>query len=369
MQILNKKTTLAIHGIAILMMIYHHLFINGNIWYVTEGKSLFDVFNSLNFVNSASAQLTFAYFCKLCVAIFAFTSGYAIYLQLSKRCVHDNDEANTKEMIGYCGHRFLSFYKKYLIAFLFFVGCEYFFKNPNGFDFSLTNYLLNLLGLRATYNGTWWYVSVYYVMIIASPFIYLLLNKLKNKDYLLLIGLFIISFLAAFVSGNTTAFLKFISKFIQNYFTIYLLIFAEGMFSAKYNLIDKIGNKLNLLTSTALLIVTFLLRAMLIRDASDPLFDLILIIPFIISVAKILSYFDGLNNCLAFFGKYSAYMWYAHAYFYAYLFFVLVIKSNLSLIVYAQVVIYSLACGIVFTQIETLIDKGLKKLKAAKKTA
>ena len=173
-----------------------------------------------------------------------------------------------------------------------------------------------------------------------------------------------ISFLAAFVSGNTTAFLKFISKFIQNYFTIYLLIFAEGMFSAKYNLIDKIGNKLNLLTSTALLIVTFLLRAMLIRDASDPLFDLILIIPFIISVAKILSYFDGLNNCLAFFGKYSAYMWYAHAYFYAYLFFTLLFKNNLSLIIYIQVVLYSLVSGIIFAQIENLIGKLIKKIKA-----
>lgn len=364
MQLLNKKTTMALHGVAILMMIYHHLFISGNVFCVSESKSIFDIFNSFNFTNAPSAQLAFAYFCKICVAIFAFTSGYAIYLQLSKRCVHDNETDNTKEMISYCSHRFLSFYKKYLIAFLFFIGCEYFLGNPNGFDFSLTNYVLNLLGFRATFNGTWWYVSVYYVMIISSPFIYLLLNKLKNRDYLFLLGLFIISFLAAFVSGNTMTFLKLISKFVQNYFMIYLIIFAEGMFCAKTGLIDKIGSKLNLLTAVALLIVTYFLRTMLIRDPSDPLFDLILIIPFIISFAKIISYMDGATSLFSFFGKYSAYMWYAHAYFYAYLFFTLLFKNNLSLIIYIQVVLYSLVSGIIFAQIENLIGKLIKKIKA-----
>lgn len=361
---LNKKITMALHGVAILMMIYHHLFMTGNVFYIHESKSLFDVFNSINYFSNESVQLVFAYFCKICVAIFAFTSGYAIYLQLAKKCIHNNETENTKEMISYCGHRFISFYKKYLIAFLFFVGCEYFLGNPNGFDFSLTNYILNLLGLRATYNGTFWYVSVYYVMIVSSPFIYLLLNKMKNKDYLFLAGLFIISFLVAFVTGNTAVFLKTISKFIQNYFIIYLIIFAEGMFCAKYQLIDKIGEKLNLLTSAALLLVTFFLRLMLIRDPSDPLFDLVLIIPFIISTAKILSYLDSVTSFFSFFGRYSAYMWYAHAYFYAYLFFNLLFKNDLSLIIYVQVLIYSLVSGIIFTQIENLITRQLKKIKS-----
>ena len=76
---LNKKTAGALHGIAILMMIYHHLFIGGNALYVNEGKSILSVFDFINLTGSGSAQLGFAWFCKLCVAIFAFTSGYAMY--------------------------------------------------------------------------------------------------------------------------------------------------------------------------------------------------------------------------------------------------------------------------------------------------
>lgn len=75
---LDKKKSAALHGIAILMMIYHHLFIGGNGWAVNEGTSLFSVFDSIDLSGSGSAQLGFAWFCKICVAIFAFTSGYAL---------------------------------------------------------------------------------------------------------------------------------------------------------------------------------------------------------------------------------------------------------------------------------------------------
>ena len=357
-RLLTKKNTLMLHGIGILMMIYHHLFITGNTWYVNQGKSLFDLFDFLNFGKADTFQLTFAWFCKICVAIFAFTSGYAMYIQFDKRC---KGQAKLKEMYLYCLKRFWSFYKKFFLCFIFFVSYDYLSGNQNGFDYSLINYILNLLGIRATYNGTWWYILVYYYMILISPVVYILLNKMKFKHYLLFIIIFIVSLGIAFISGNFVPYLKMISGFIQNYITMYLIIFMEGMFCGKYPLLDMISSKLNALTSALLLLIVFVLRVLLIRAPSDSLFDLVLIVPFVISITKLFSYSEQLIDGLSFIGKYSSYMWYAHAYFYSYLFFNLVLKSDYSLLVYLQVVIYSLAVSIIFTHIEKSINSFIKK--------
>ena len=136
---LNKKTAGALHGIAILMMIYHHLFIGGNVLYVNEGKSILSVFDFINLTGSGSAQLGFAWFCKLCVAIFAFTSGYAMYKQFDKK-------NSFKEIISYLPSRFWSFYRKFLLAFLFFVGCS-FFMARDSFDFSVSNFVLSCFAI------------------------------------------------------------------------------------------------------------------------------------------------------------------------------------------------------------------------------
>lgn len=341
---LNKKTAGALHGIAILMMIYHHLFIGGNALYVNEGKSILSVFDFINLTGSGSAQLGFAWFCKLCVAIFAFTSGYAMYKQFDKK-------NSFREIISYLPSRFWSFYRKFLLAFLFFVGCS-FFMARDSFDFSVSNFVLSLLGLKAGYNSTWWYVPVYYLMLIVSPFVYVLLKKINYKGYIGVFGVVCIFFMMALVSGNIVPLLKFVSFCIQNNTTIYLLIFMEGMFCARYELVDKIGSKLNIVSSIVIQVIVYVLRSKLIRDASDPLFDLVLITPYIISMVRLLSYSDKLNSFFGYFGKYSAYMWYAHAYFYAYLFVGYVMCFDLSLLVYIQVVVYSLVCGIVFSEIE-----------------
>lgn len=357
-KLLNKNNTLMLHGIAILMMVYHHLFINGNTWFVNEGKSLFNFLNFLNFGKAETAQYTFAWFCKICVAVFAFTSGYAMFVQFENRC---KGNLNIKTMLKYCLQRFWSFYKKYFLCFVFFVGYEYLTGNRDGFDYSLSNVILSLIGIRASFNGTLWYVAVYYRMLLLSPIFYLILKKIKVRDYLIIIGIGVISVIIAFISGNGFVYLKSISTFIQNFVIIYILIFAEGMFCARYNWIDIIGSKLNMFTSILLLLVTYIARVLLIRAPSDSLFDLVLTIPFIVSVTKIVSKCNILTKVLCFFGKYSSYIWYCHAYFYSYLFFNLVLRCDQSIIVFIQVIIYSLIISFIFTLIEKSLDKLIQK--------
>lgn len=359
-RILTKEYSKVLQGIAILMMVYHHIFIDGNLWFVNEGTSLINIFNFINIGKAQTAQMNFAWFCKICVAVFAFTSGYGIFTQLENKC---NEKLDLKTMYKYCFKRLLSFYKTFIICFLFFNICEMAINGFVNFDYSLPTFIINALGLRTDYNGTLWYISLYYCMIFVSPLVYIFLKKVDLKKFVItLVGIAIIATIIAFASGDIIAFLKEISKFIQHYQTIYLLIFMEGMFCGRYELIETIYSKLNLLTAIFLLAIVYVARTLLIRAPSDSLFDLVFTLPFVISVVKILSYSKGLRKVFAFMGKYSAYIWYSHAYFYSYLFYDLVTRSDMSLLVYLQVVIYSLTCGIVFDSIIKLVEKGINKL-------
>ena len=357
--LLSKDITGALHGIAILMMIYHHLFIAGNIWNKNNPWSLFDILDPLNFGQAETFQLTFAWFCKICVAIFAFTSGYAMYVQFQRRY---GENASFKSMYGYCLQRLWSFYKRFLLCFLFFITIDYLMGNQNGFDYSLSNYVLNLLGIRATFNSTWWYILIYYYMVLISPIVYKILNKINFKGYLILIGATVLSFIVAFVSGYLFEYIKFISRTVQNYQIIYLIIFVEGMFFGRYPILDYISSKMNALTSILLFLLVFAARALLIRTPSDCLFDIILIAPTILSFACILKNSFSLTKFFGYFGKYSSYIWYIHAYFYSYLFFNIVSRANLSLFVYLQVVVYSLASAIVFTIVEKKLTDLFSRL-------
>lgn len=359
-KLLNKTNTKMLHGLAILMMIYNHLFLDGNIMAINEGTSILNIFNFINIGNASTAQLTFAWFCRICVGIFAFTSGYGMFIQLDNKV---NGKLDIKEMYKYCLKRLLSFYKVFVVCFLFF-NLIIIFNNTVGFDYSFKTFIINLLGLGTNYNATLWYIPVYYLMILLAPIVYSLLNsKYLKRIIITLIIAIIVAIGIAFGTGNIYPFYKTMSGIIQSYVTCYLVIFVEGMICSKYSIVDIIASKLNGFTSLILIVAVYIVRALLIRAPSDWLFDVVLTLPFVIGITKLFSYSKVLIKGLSFIGKYSAYMWYSHAYFYAYLFYGLVIHSDISFFVYIQVVIYSLVCGILFSFVINKIENLFKHNK------
>lgn len=351
--LLTKNRTLMLHSVAILMMIYHHIFINGNMWFVNEPKSLLRLLDFMNMGLADNFQQTFAWFCRICVSIFAFTSGYGMYVQFEKKVGKD---LNIKEMYKYVFKRIISFYKKYLLMFIIFVGLELYTHAIEIDQYEISEYILSILGLSYTLNFTWWYVSQYYLMVLLSPLIYIILNKFELKHYLTIVFVFLIGLLGFAISGNALLFIKFFTKNIQTQLMMFLIIFMEGMFVSHYNLMDIIGNKLNSLLSVLIIIFVFIARTNLVRAASDSLFDLVLIFPFVLALTKLFSFVKN-EWLFTFLGKYSTYMWFVHAYFYAYMFFILVIPADQSIFVYIQTVIYSLVTAILLTNLEKGIDK------------
>ena len=61
-------------GVAIIMMLFHHSFLQGR-W---ENYNL-----SILFPFSYKSITDFAWFCKICVSMFVFVTGYGLYKSIS----------------------------------------------------------------------------------------------------------------------------------------------------------------------------------------------------------------------------------------------------------------------------------------------
>lgn len=67
----DRKQTNISKGVAVLLLLWHHLFFNS--------ETKYDQFTSLFSFHGVPIECLLADFCKVCVAIFLFLSGYGLY--------------------------------------------------------------------------------------------------------------------------------------------------------------------------------------------------------------------------------------------------------------------------------------------------
>lgn len=162
----TKEHSFALKGIAILMMMWHHCFLAGrfeqytvDFWPLAQGQA----------VNIAN-------FCKMCVSLFVFISGYGLYLtwkKAEKRNVSANRWAYERLVRTLSGYWF--------VVVLSWVACTFLDNRPYqvyGFEKSpllgLWNMLMEFLGLTNLTGGQllsedWWYMSAAVVFILLLP--------------------------------------------------------------------------------------------------------------------------------------------------------------------------------------------------------
>lgn len=155
----TREDTCAAKGVAVVLMLAHHLF-------CFEGRLPGGALQQLIDLPDTSLPLLVGLFGKICVSMFFFLSGLGITLSVRSRGL---------DLIG----RLKGLYVKYwgyvlpfiLIGFLFFANqtdyCEEASICHLFASFDLRAFLKALLGLEATYNGEWWFFK-YYVMAVAT---------------------------------------------------------------------------------------------------------------------------------------------------------------------------------------------------------
>lgn len=152
----DKEMSVMLGGVAILLMMFHHLFAFPD--RIPDPVAI-DWGGSIGRI-SASYLASFG---KICVYIFAFISGYALWIK--------QDSFRTYRQCGRRLLKFLCIYWSVVVLFLL-TG----FLNNDTLP-SPTNLLLNLFGLRLGPASGWinvthaWYVSYYIIFILACPLI------------------------------------------------------------------------------------------------------------------------------------------------------------------------------------------------------
>lgn len=172
----SKKDTSAVKGVAILMMLYHHLFLDPSRY---EGFTV--DFSPLG----EEKSLIIAQFFKICVAIFVFLSGYGITISLKR--IDKNDKLAYKKQIGKRMFSLMSgFWFIYVICFILALVFDKSILTKgyaaNNIFNSIWFIFVDFMGLAKLFStptiiGTWWYMSLAIIIVVAMPLFYKFYEK------------------------------------------------------------------------------------------------------------------------------------------------------------------------------------------------
>lgn len=145
-------------GIAILMMVCLHLF----------NRPYENLFQPLLFIGEVPLSYYISLFCDCCVVIYCFCSGYGLYANYEKSRT-DYAQKNVK--------RILKLLINYWIVLLMFAVLLGWLLKKEGFPGDFSTFLLNFLGLSNSYNGAWWFLLSYVLLVLFSPLLFRIQNR------------------------------------------------------------------------------------------------------------------------------------------------------------------------------------------------
>lgn len=183
--VFGKNDTLLVKGVAILMMIYHHCFLDEERF---AGHEVIPTPLSMEMLMNTSN------FCKLCVALFVFLSAYGMTISLKK--MKPDMQLSASEFTSYTKKRYFNLMQGWLFVFAFCqLFCWFYAKyQPERYgvkeERAFVYFILDGLGLADLFHtptliATWWYMSLASIIIVIFPVLILLYKKIGSECFLL----------------------------------------------------------------------------------------------------------------------------------------------------------------------------------------
>jgi peptidoglycan/LPS O-acetylase OafA/YrhL len=341
----NKYTNFA-KGIAILLMLFHHLGLD-------PGLNIFA--NSLIFTN-------FALQCKICVSIFVILSGYGLNSSINRKNELKQSKTNLIGLIKFASHHLIKMMSGYWVIFILFLsfGCISGIRNLEIYGVHLfRNLCIDFLGLATffstpTYNATWWFMSLIIILYIVFPICKIMLER--SPIALLLLACIISWFpIANFYSG----FNRYAN--IYSAFNLYALIFCLGMIFSEFKIFDRIRSLNKFKSDEIILSIVFLMGVIIkykfvITYRFQSIFEILATVSIILACNNILADIPIFNNVLELLGKHSANIFMIHTFIYYYFFNDFFRYLKYPAVMYFVLVASSLS-------ISVLIEKGKEYIK------
>lgn len=356
---MKAKDSQIVKGIAILMMLFHHLF---TLKKLTQ-------FNVNHLIVDQTVTTAISSFFKVCVFLFVFVSAYGLSIQLSKsNCSLKNLEPTTRK-------RVLNIIKKTfaLIVFIFIAGSIFNLPYTASTDYNngsliqkIVYIFFNAIGMCSVFkapllNSSWWYLSLAILLIVLVPLLYKLLDKIGVCSLLILTV-----FSYYIFSLNTT----------YDRFPKYLLITLLGIITAKYNFFDLLKNYIykerggNFLLRLLLLIGLFLYFPLavylctLIEPCYYFILDTLSAFNIVLLCFLLISHIPVINTILSYLGKYSLYMWMFHTYIMTLWFSDFIYSFKNLWLIYFMLILTSFVFSLIFTNLVNFIEGRISKINS-----
>ena len=214
----DKRQSLKVKGVAILMLVFHHLFYNPKLVQQSGMKFLFFPYEWGQLVAVAA---------RICVWIFVFLSAYGLEYQYQ---AHKNEESTLQFIIK----RWISLMKNFWIVFIVAM-IIYAVKLGNplaAYGYHLYRCFLDFMGWSdffhfQTMSAVWWYMCFAQILIIVIPLLDIVCEKFG-----------LAAFLIAFIA------LQYLPAGIYSEYggryTIYLMSAMLGVYCAKTGFLNRI---------------------------------------------------------------------------------------------------------------------------------
>ena len=226
-----RQTNIA-KGVALLMLLWHHLFYNSAAYYQR--------FTTMRLYKGIPIESTISDYCKVCVSVFLLLSGYGLYMSWQswqKKMVQKNGKFTVWHQVLFVKNHLLKLMFGYWFVYILFVPWSALIGTPF-WEFYKGNFwygLIDFLGLANLFktpsmNGTWWFMSVIILLYLLFPLMMFIMKR--SPETLVALAVFI-TFSQVF---------KFLPKtpFFSRYY-VWLIPFTMGMYLARYLLFDRLG--------------------------------------------------------------------------------------------------------------------------------
>lgn len=355
----SKSDTSIAKLVAILLMMLHHLF------GFTDRIAPGNMYHSLYMYQGQPMEAVICASFKVCVSFFLFLSGYGTYLSIRK----------SKDISKTISNRIFRLLKNIWQVMIIFVPIDFVLGVTKvnltaswTIHYDFESIILSMLGFEK-YNGEWWFVMPYIVLMMMTPIMLRFLKRRKADfftDFLVVLGMALFSLYGIPKILNYDMFIDFRGTVWGILFinVVYLLpIYLFGMVFAKYQVFSyyyQMMPKGILKYPVALFVAA---ACFYMRYKLGAAYDFFLIGPLIFACVICLKKIPGVTWISGKAARYITLVWLTHS-FYVFQFGQKFIYSfGNPILIFAVLIVVSFATAIAIYWLYAGLSKGIKKIR------
>lgn len=337
---MTKSDTRQLKGLAILMMLWLHLF--------SDEETVYQCSYGLTYFNGLPLVYCLTRLASCCVPIYIFLGGYGLAATYQTTPGH--------RLHG--GRRALALMANFWLIFLIFIpiGCM---VNPDLYPGSWQTLLLNATAVDYSYNGAWWFLLPYVLLTLTAQFFMAHYEQSSRRQDIVMIGVLAFVHVGIYLLKSMLPeghWLLTYGSWLLNYLSM-LLLFTLGILAVKYrgSLSLWRGHNMRLL----LFLIVLCLIKMLLGSSS------LLNVPFVLLLLSLLlslQWPQWLRRKLEFLGLHSTNMWLIHYFFY-YILGNLIYDLRYPVVIFLVLTLTSLACSMVLRPLFEPLRKRIRQEK------